>query len=167
MERINEIPRLQEGPDRQDRGDVGVNEQDADPCDNRQGGKAFIECREEADVSEGDSEIHDTQGQKRWDHKINSAPVEVGPYSHGYRDLNKAWKDCGRVLFQDSSNDQPKDCEDNRKSEKEDREKEDSRALAEDTTGNVAHGLAPIPDGNHQRTKIVDGSDQNGSKKYP
>ncbi len=64
LQRIDVVAGLQEGPDRQDRRDVGVDQQNAHPGDGRQRGHGVVEAAEQSHVAVDDTDHHQQQGEQ-------------------------------------------------------------------------------------------------------
>ena len=99
----------------------------------------------------------------------NVAPGAIQWFTQAINDgnLEEAGQDGGRVFSKDRGDDQSEDGQDNGEGQEEDGEEEEAGALAEDPSCDISHRLAPVAHGNHEGTKIVDRTDENGSEKNP
>ena len=92
LQAVDVIPRLEQGPDRQDRGHVAVDQQNDDPGDGGPFFQGLIESSEHSHVAEVDGEIHDCQGDERWKEQVDAAAVKRGANGDGQGNLDQAGK---------------------------------------------------------------------------
>ena len=167
LEGVDEVARLQQGPNGEDRGDVGVDQQDRDPDNRGPCRHRSIDRAEEARVSISDGEIHHGKSDDGGDEDVDPFPVQPDADDNGDRDLHEAGEDGGGIHLEDSSNDQAEDGEDDGQGHEKDGEEEEAGSGAEDASGDVADSLAAMTHGDDQCAEIMDCADEDGAEQDP
>ncbi len=161
---VDEIPRLQQNPDRQDGRDVAVDHQQDGPPDDRIGHRQFQRQILHSDVQR---DIDQQQGDQRRNQQ--AAPTAIDPQAnrHGDRQRDPHREDGLRIDAEDRSDHQPEDRQNNRQGKEQDQQKQNLGPPRNHPPSDLTNRLPAIAEAHDQRAEIMDGADEDRSEQHP
>lgn len=171
---VDEIARLEQQPDRHDRSDGTIRQQDEGPENDRVGERSHVGDAEQCGDIDGpvvgthvDRSVYNDQRDERGDEQFCILFIDHQADHNGDGHSNPDGDDRLGIEREDDGNHQSEDGKHHGQSEQQDQEEQDTGAGGNQSAGHFTNGLSPVAQRHHQRTEVVNGADENRPKEHP